>query len=75
MVRARRGRYLALFSQMRWDEAMAEHENIMAAINRGDAAEAGELMHAHVLQTGIVVCETLYPKAAQEQGEAHPAPV
>jgi len=66
MIRARRGRYLALFSQARWDEAMNEHEGIMDAINRRDGVEAGDLMSGHVLQTGVVIREILYPKKATE---------
>lgn len=59
MVRARRGRYAALLSRRRWNEAMAEHEQFMQAIIRRDAAAAGELMHRHVSRTGDVLREFL----------------
>lgn len=59
MARARRGRYVALVSRTRWDEAMAEHENFMDAIQRRDAQTAGELMHRHVSRTGAVLRQSL----------------
>ncbi len=61
MARTRRGRYMALFSQVRWDEAMEEHEEIMAAINRHDVKNAGDVMRTHVKQTGTVIRESLHP--------------
>lgn len=59
MTKARRGRYLALFSQERWVESMAEHEELMAAIAAGNSALAGDVMRRHVIRTGVVVRETL----------------
>ncbi len=61
MARTRRGRYMALFSQSRWDEAMEEHQQIMAAINNQQALVAGDVMRTHVKQTGTVIRETLHP--------------
>jgi len=61
MARTRRGRYMSLFSQVRWDEAMEEHEQIMAAINRHDIKIAGDVMRRHVKQTGTVIRDTLHP--------------
>ena len=57
MVRTRRARYLALSLQSRWDESMHEHEQFMTAIEQRDGRLAGELMLAHVSQTGQVVRE------------------
>ena len=62
MVRARRGRYLALFSQDRWDEAMTEHEQFMAEIVRRDKDAAGKLMHQHVTKTGTVLRQLVAEK-------------
>ncbi|AXI43986.1 GntR family transcriptional regulator [Sulfitobacter sp. SK011] len=59
MARARRGRYVALFSRARWDEAMIEHESFMEAIERRDAVSAGALVHRHVTRTGAVLRQTL----------------
>ena len=62
--------YLALFSQARWDESMEEHDGFMDAIIRRDAFTAGELMHAHVLQTGRVVRDTLHPPDIDQRTDA-----
>lgn len=74
MVRARRSRYLALFSQHRWDQSMQEHEAIMAELKKRNAARASELMRKHVLETGQVICqlleaeaESVKPKARKEK--------
>lgn len=61
MTRTRRGRYMALFSQVRWDEAMAEHEDLMEAIERKDSDLAGKLMRSHVTKTGVVVRQSIAP--------------
>ena len=63
MIRARRGRYLALFSQKRWDEAMHEHEQVMEAIDRRDGDAAATLLHKHVTRTGQVLYESLLGQA------------
>jgi len=62
MARARRGRYQALKSQSRWDESMAQHEAIHAAILARDADRAGQLMRAHVRDTGQVLLRELREK-------------
>jgi len=54
MVRARRSRYLAILSRERWDEAMAEHVELMAAFSARDATRAGALWRRHVARTGEV---------------------
>lgn len=55
MNRARKFRYWALSGEGRWEEAMAEHDAIMAAIEDGDGDRAGALLKVHVLRTGEVV--------------------
>jgi DNA-binding GntR family transcriptional regulator len=55
MTRVRRARYMALLSQERWDESVAEHADILAALEARDARRAGEMMHQHVARTGEVV--------------------
>lgn len=52
MVRARWGRYTALASNERWNEAMAEHETLMEALAARDAASAGDIMFQHDRRTG-----------------------
>ena len=41
-------RYLAILSELRWSEAVREHSEILAALERRDARRAGELMRQHV---------------------------
>jgi DNA-binding GntR family transcriptional regulator len=52
MRRAKKSRYRALFDQARWDEAMEEHEALIAAIEVGEVSAAETLMQHHVLHTG-----------------------
>jgi len=63
MARARRGRYQALKSRARWDESMAQHEAIHAAILARDALAAGRLMRDHVRDTGQVLLRELRDQA------------
>lgn len=59
MRRARHFRFQALADQARWDEAMAEHEAIMAALESGNPEGAGALMKAHVMRTGEIVAASI----------------
>ncbi|WP_454857914.1 GntR family transcriptional regulator [Rhizobium binxianense] len=52
MVRARWGRYTALASNERWNEAMTEHEALMEAFATRDATRAGDIMFQHDRRTG-----------------------
>jgi DNA-binding GntR family transcriptional regulator len=54
-VRAARGRFLAIIDQERWNEAMSEHEDVMVALRRRDAAQAGAIWKVHLLRTGAAV--------------------
>lgn len=55
MTRIRRARFQAIMSQERWDESMAEHEELMTALEARDGPRAGEIMRAHVLETGEAI--------------------
>lgn len=57
--RAERGRFLALEYRGRWDESIAEHEAILEALYRRDAAQAGALLAMHVARTGEAVVRGL----------------
>lgn len=61
MAQARRGRYMAILSRERWDEAMQEHVEIMVAFRSHDAKAAGQIWRRHVQRTGDVVRATLDP--------------
>ncbi len=53
--RIRRARYVANMSQARWDQAVAEHEAILAALERRDGAALGRVLKAHLRNK----CETV----------------
>ena len=44
----RRARYMANLSQSRWDQAVAEHESILEALGRRDAAALQDLLRNHL---------------------------
>lgn len=52
MVRARRGRYLAILDPARWAEAVAEHEAFMAALRARDPAAVAVIWDRHLRRTG-----------------------
>jgi DNA-binding GntR family transcriptional regulator len=54
-----RVRYAANFSQTRWDESLAEHEEIMAALRRRDGTRLSALMREHMRATGRSVVAVL----------------
>lgn len=54
-----RVRYAANFSQARWDESLAEHEEIMAALRRRDGTMLSTLMRDHMRATGRGVVAVL----------------
>ena len=47
--RLRRARYNANISQERWDQAMKEHEHILAALVRRDGEILSKLLRIHLL--------------------------
>lgn len=55
MLRARRGRYLAIFSADRWRQAVSEHDALMAAMLDQDAAKAFDIWRTHLTNTGEAV--------------------
>jgi DNA-binding GntR family transcriptional regulator len=64
MTRAEWARYAALGSQRRWDESIAEHRAILAALVGRDGADAGRLLARHVMATGLEVVQALAPERA-----------
>jgi DNA-binding GntR family transcriptional regulator len=73
IVKARRGRYTALASQARWNEAMSEHELLMQAFAERDGQKAGEIMLQHDRRTGAVVLQLLRDSGPLEARSAPPA--
>jgi len=56
--RMRRARYLANVPHARWDEAMREHEEILAALRARDGPALGRLLRAHLAHKFVVVRES-----------------
>jgi len=65
MLRARRGRYMAIMSPDRWRQSVEEHEALMAALRARDPDAAATTWTAHLRHTG----ETL-ARALAEDGDA-----
>lgn len=59
LLRSRRGRYIAIIDPQRWDEAMDEHEELMRAFHRRDAAAAAVIWRKHLQRSGEVLAEVL----------------
>ena len=64
MLRASRGRYLAILSGTRWGEAMEQHEGLMKALRAGDAEAAFEIWRNHLTMTGETLLSSLESKSA-----------
>ncbi|RAI03842.1 GntR family transcriptional regulator [Acuticoccus sediminis] len=64
MLRAKRGRYLAILDKRRWEQAMAEHEDLIDAIRRRNAADAGRIWRGHLIHTGQAVTGVLMREGA-----------
>jgi len=60
----RRARYMANLSRERWDHAVEEHENILAALIRRDSALLPALLRSHLSNKMAVVMEALAQQAA-----------
>lgn len=59
MIRARRGRFLAIMKPERLDQAVEEHECLMRAFREGDDENAGSIWETHLLHTGKTLSEVL----------------
>jgi DNA-binding GntR family transcriptional regulator len=63
MLRANRGRYLAILADKRWSEAMEQHEDLMKALRAGDSEVAFEIWRNHLKLTGEALLASLKPTA------------
>ncbi len=54
-VRIRRARYMANLSRGRWDKAVAEHEEILAALEARAGARLGRLLRDHLTHKADVI--------------------
>lgn len=69
MLRARRGRYMAILDPARWQESVEEHAAAMAAFHARDPERARQVWRRHLLRTGETVCSVLTNESS------HPATV
>lgn len=72
MLRARRGRYMAIIDPLRWEESVGEHEALMTALHARDAEAARRVWKRHLLRTGETVCAVV--AAASRAPQETPAP-
>lgn len=59
MLLAQRGRYMAIMNTERWDQAIAEHDELMVALAAYDPKTAGEIWGRHLMNTGTSVAAAL----------------
>ncbi len=59
MLRARRGRYMAIMDTSRLDQAVQEHVALMAAFSARAVEAARAIWHVHLLNTGKAVAKAL----------------
>lgn len=59
MIRARRGRFLAIMKPERLEQAVAEHEDLMQAFRDGNAQQASKVWESHLRHTGETITEVL----------------
>lgn len=59
MLRARRGRYMAIMSPDRWRQSVAEHDALMVALRARDPDAAAKVWTAHLCHTGDTLAEAL----------------
>jgi DNA-binding GntR family transcriptional regulator len=69
IARVRRARFQAILSEERWRESVREHADILAALESRQARRAGDLMRAHVAQTGDIVRASLEAPSALAEPE------
>jgi len=73
MLRARRGRYMAILDPFRWEESVAEHTAAMAAFHARDPERARQVWRRHLIRTGETVCAVLRDAEAVPAAEGEPS--
>lgn len=66
-ARIRMARYVANLSRERWNQAMAEHEQILAALAKRDSGKLAAVLRAHLKNTCETVKEVI--RAGETEGE------
>lgn len=67
ILRARRGRYMAILDPLRWAESVSEHDALMDAFHRRDPDAASRIWRRHLTRTGETVCGVLAAEAPEPQ--------
>jgi DNA-binding GntR family transcriptional regulator len=65
-ARVRRARYLANMTRERWDKAVAEHEDILAALEARDGPKLGKILKKHLKNKLDTVSEWLRSSSGHE---------
>jgi DNA-binding GntR family transcriptional regulator len=73
MLRARRGRYMAILDPCRWQESVEEHQALMDAFHARDPEQARLVWRRHLLRTGETVCGVLKSEMASSAVAKAPA--
>jgi DNA-binding GntR family transcriptional regulator len=68
VVRARRGRYMAIFDADRWRQAVEEHDSLMSSLRTKDSESARKVWRLHLLNTGKAVCRALSEVRTSSEG-------
>lgn len=59
LMRASRGRYMAIGTEHRWEESVQEHQALLDALKAHDSDKAGAILREHVRHTGDSAVEAL----------------
>ena len=62
----RRARYMANLSHERWDKAVSEHEDILAALTRRDGVTLQRILRDHLANKLVLVMEALGAQGAEQ---------
>ena len=66
--RIRRVRYLANIDRARWDQAMVEHAQILAALEARDGVKLAGLLKSHLMRTLAAVKATIEVGSSEKNG-------
>lgn len=72
-ARVRRARYFANVSQERWDKAVAEHQQILDALEQRDSERLRRLLEAHLRNKRDVVVAAMETRTRADDADAVPA--
>jgi DNA-binding GntR family transcriptional regulator len=70
--RVRRARYLANMSKPRWDQAVAEHEAILEALEQRDGLALGRVLKSHLQNKCDTVKESFLALNDRNHDHEHP---